>query len=74
MQLAEKCPGCWFNFKVIEVDEKTETVIIIVESENILYEQVSDAITSMGGSIHSIDEVEVIGVDDSENPTASTDA
>ena len=74
MHLAEKCPGCWFNFKVLEVDEKTETVIIIVESENIPYEQVSDAITSMGGSIHSIDEVEVIGVDDSENPTASTDA
>lgn len=74
MQLAEKCPGCRFNFKVLEVDEKTETVIIIVESENILFEQVTDAITSMGGSIHSIDEVEVIGVDDSENPTASTNA
>lgn len=62
-QLAEKCPGCWFNFKVAAVDEKTETVIIIVESENIPFDDVSEAITSMGGSIHSIDEVEVIGME-----------
>ena len=74
MQLAEKCPGCRFNFKVLEVDEKTETVIIIVESESIPYDDVSDAITSMGGSIHSIDEVDVIGVDDSESSSTQTDA
>ncbi len=70
MHLAEKCPGCMFNYKVLEVDEKTETVVIIVESENILYEQVAEAIKSMGGSIHSIDEVDVIGVDDSVDPSA----
>lgn len=66
MQLAEKCPACRFNFKVVGVDEKTETVIIIIDSDNIPYEHVSEAITSMGGSIHSIDEVEVIGIDDEE--------
>jgi len=66
-QLAEKCPGCRFNFKVLEVDEKTETVIIVVESDSIPYEDVSDAISNMGGSIHSIDEVNVIGVNDSED-------
>ncbi len=72
IQLAEKCPGCRFNFKVLEVDEKTETVIIIVESESISYDDVFDAITSMGGSIHSIDEVDVIGVDDSEDSSTQT--
>lgn len=72
IQLAEKCPGCRFNFKVLEVDEKTETVIIIVESESIPYDDVFDAITSMGGSIHSIDEVDVIGVDDSEDSSTQT--
>ena len=72
IQLAEKCPGCRFNFKVLEVDEKTETVIITVESESISYDDVFDAITSMGGSIHSIDEVDVIGVDDSEGSSTQT--
>ncbi|MCU7938838.1 MAG: DUF211 domain-containing protein [gamma proteobacterium symbiont of Bathyaustriella thionipta] len=74
IQLAEKCPGCRFNLKVLEVDEKTETVIIIVESESIPFNDVSDAITSMGGSIHSIDEVDVIGVDDSESSSTQTNA
>ena len=66
-QLAEKCPGCRFNFKVLEVDEKTETVIIVVESDSIPFDDVSDAISTMGGSIHSIDEVNVIGVNDPED-------
>lgn len=73
-QLAEKCPGCRFNLKVLEVDEKTETVIIIVESENIPYDTISDVITTMGGSIHSIDEVDVIGVNDSEDSSMQTNA
>lgn len=73
-QLAEKCPGCRFNFKVLEVDEKTETVIIVVESESIPYDDVSDAISTMGGSIHSIDEVDVIGVNDSEDLSTQTNA
>lgn len=65
IQLAEKCPGCRFKFKVVEVDEKTETVVLIVESDDIPYEHVSEAITSMGGTIHSIDEVEVTTIDHS---------
>ena len=72
-QLAKKCSGCWFNFKVVEVDEKTETVIIVVESEDIPYDNVSDAITSMGGSIHSIDEVDVTSMGDSEDSSTQTD-
>jgi len=71
-QLAEKCPGCRFNFKVLEVDEKTETVIIIVESENIPFDDVSGVISTMGASIHSIDEVEVIGVNDSEDSSTQS--
>ena len=74
LQLAEKCPGCRFNFKVLEVDEKTETVVIIVESDSIPYDDVFDAINSMGGSIHSIDEVDVIGVNDSDDSSAQTNA
>jgi len=68
-QLAESCPGCCFKLKVAEVDEKTETVIIIVESDDIPYDQVAEAIASMGGSIHSIDEVEVTSAKDSSQLT-----
>ena len=72
IHLAEKCPDCRFNFKVLEVDEKTETVILIVEAENIPFDDVSDSITTMGGSIHSIDEVNVIGVDYPEDSSTQT--
>lgn len=44
---------------VLEVDEKTETLQIEVEANAIDFDAVQSAITSMGGSLHSIDEVEV---------------
>ncbi len=71
MQLAEECPDCRFNFKVLEVDEKTETVVVIVESDNIPYDAVSSSITQMGGSVHSIDEVDVVGSDFTDRPLSS---
>lgn len=44
---------------VSEVDENTETLQIEIEGSAIDFEAVQDAITGMGGSLHSIDEVEV---------------
>ena len=44
---------------VIEMDESTETLQIMVEGSAIDFDAVQSAINSMGGSIHSIDEVEV---------------
>jgi hypothetical protein len=43
------------------VDEKTESTVIVLEGENISYEELSATITSLGASVHSIDEVEVSG-------------
>jgi hypothetical protein len=43
------------------VDEKTETLLIKVNSEHIDYARIDEVITSLGGSIHSIDSVEVHG-------------
>jgi len=57
--LAELAPGYRIKYKVEEVDEKTETVTIVIEGEDIDYDAVKDAITSMGASLHSVDEVEV---------------
>jgi len=42
---------------VAAVDEKTESTVIEVHGQDIQYELVTDAITGMGGSVHSIDEV-----------------
>ncbi len=44
---------------VIEMDENTETLQIEVSGNNIDLESVQSAISEMGGSLHSIDEVEV---------------
>lgn len=44
---------------VIEVDENTETLQIEVSGNAIDIEAVQSAISDMGGSLHSIDQVEV---------------
>ena len=44
---------------VIEVDENTETLQVIVDGDAIDFDRIHDAIKEMGGSLHSIDEVEV---------------
>ncbi len=43
-----------------EMDEKTETMVLTIEGPDLEYEHIVDAISDMGGSVHSIDEVEVI--------------
>lgn len=44
---------------VLEVDENTETLQVVVEGKSIDFEAIQFAINSMGGSLHSVDEVEV---------------
>ena len=58
--LAELGPGYKVNYKVIEVDEKTETVIITIEGDNINFDLIRDKVGQLGGSLHSVDEVEVL--------------
>ena len=57
--ISEKLPGCRIKLTVTAMDEKTETVVLIVEGDNVLFPIISEVISSLGGSIHSIDEVEV---------------
>jgi hypothetical protein len=57
--IAAQVPGAGVKLTVTAVDEKTETVVIIIEGESLSYEVIHDVISSQGGSIHSIDEVEV---------------
>jgi len=58
--LAEQSPDCHIKFSVAEVDERTETVMLVITGENIQFELISNTISAMGGTVHSIDEVEVI--------------
>ena len=46
---------------VLEVDEKTETLKVVVEGDAIDFDAVQSGISDLGGSLHSIDEVEVQG-------------
>ena len=46
---------------VLEVDEHTETLKVVIEGEAIDFEAIQSSIDEMGGSLHSIDEVEVQG-------------
>ena len=58
-RIATDCPGCRVRVTVEEVDEKTDTLKVVVEGEDIDFESVQQAISDMGASLHSIDEVEV---------------
>lgn len=60
--LAEAGKQMRVKLRVEAVDEKTESVMVIIEDENIDFEAISTRIAELGGSIHSIDEVEVVSV------------
>jgi len=47
------------SITVLEVDEKTETLKVVIEGNAIDFNAVQSAISDLGGSLHSIDEVEV---------------
>ena len=51
---------------VVEMDENTETLEVEVEGADIDMDRVREAITGLGGSLHSIDEVEVQATPDAE--------
>lgn len=46
---------------VEEMDEKTESVVLVIEGRNIDFDLIRTTINELGGSLHSIDEVEVHG-------------
>jgi hypothetical protein len=46
---------------VLEMDESTETLQVVIEGADIDFGLIHAAITDLGGSLHSIDEVEVVG-------------
>jgi hypothetical protein len=49
---------------VLEMDDKTETLQVVIEGEDIDFERIQQAIAESGASLHSIDEVEILGEGD----------
>lgn len=59
--LADLSPDYQVRLTVVEVDEKTESVIVVIEGESIEFEPIIELIKKLGASVHSIDEVEIHG-------------
>lgn len=57
--IAQKIPGCRLKLTVTAMDAKTESVILVIEGENLHFYVITEAIGNLGGSVHSIDEVDV---------------
>ena len=65
--IVDRNADCRVKVTVTEVDEKTETTVVVIESNDIPFAEISDTIVDLGGSIHSIDEVEVESVSGSQD-------
>lgn len=63
-RLAEAATACEVSVTVLEMDEKTETLDVVVEGANIQFDRLEAAVKSLGGSIHSIDQVLVSSAQD----------
>ena len=58
--------GYKVHLTVIEVDENTESLLLVVEADSLDYDAIVSTINELGGSLHSIDEVEVQGFPDND--------
>ncbi|MFW2371777.1 MAG: DUF211 domain-containing protein [Gammaproteobacteria bacterium] len=47
------------HLTVIEVDENTESLQLVIDASSLDYDAILAKISELGGSLHSIDEVEV---------------
>ena len=50
------------TLNVVEMDEQTETMEAIIEGTDVDLEQITTVISDMGGSLHSVDSVQVIHI------------
>lgn len=58
--IAEKGEGYRVSIDVQEMDEKTETLVIVVEGEQLDFDLIQETITELGASLHSVDQVDVV--------------
>ena len=58
-QLADLGENYSINLVVQEVDDKTHSIILKISGDRLDYNAIVQHIEAMGGSVHSIDEVDV---------------
>ena len=54
--------GYHVTLTVLEMDEKTESLEVVIEGANVELEAIVSTINELGASLHSIDVVEVLNV------------
>lgn len=59
LAIAQVGSGYLVHLKVLEMDEDTETVEIVISGSALNFDDIQAKICDLGGSLHSIDEVEV---------------
>jgi hypothetical protein len=59
--IASLAPDYRVSLTITAVDEKTESAEVIIEGEAVDFDAITGVIGTMGGTIHSIDAVEVAG-------------
>jgi len=59
--IAASGEGYQVDIHVLEVDEQTETLQVMIEGDSLDFELISGVINENGASLHSIDEVSVVG-------------
>ncbi|WP_372909911.1 DUF211 domain-containing protein [Salinigranum sp.] len=59
--------------RLVETDREVQNVVLVVEGENVDFERVEESIESLGGTLHSVDEV-ACGAFVPERDRAPTDA
>jgi len=59
--LAQALGDCQVQIHVEEVDEKTESVTLQVRGPDVSFDVISATVAEYGGSVHSVDEVDVVG-------------
>ncbi len=57
--VADGCGDCQVTITVVERDEKTETTLLAVKGQALDLDAISATVRELGGSVHSVDEVEV---------------
>lgn len=64
LALANVGPDYRVHLIVIEVDEKTESLQVEIQANDINFAAIKSALSDIGASLHSIDEVETQSSDD----------
>ncbi|MCW8956451.1 MAG: DUF211 domain-containing protein [Gammaproteobacteria bacterium] len=63
-KVAAVADDCRVHLTVLEVDENTESLQLVIDADALDYDAIIVKINELGGSLHSIDEVEVENLSD----------